>query len=78
MCAVFTHICDRCRVDILLSKKGNLLGLPHSRTRCCRTVEEIYGWLGAHYFWQAYCMTYEFFLFFTRSYPLELLRLWRC
>ena len=46
MCAVCTHIRDRCRVDILLSKKGNLLGLPHSCTRCCRTVEEIYGLTG--------------------------------
>ena len=61
--AVCARICAGRRYDLLLRKKRCWMGSPFfiKRSRC--TVEQIYRCLGAPYFWRAYRLSYESFLF---------------
>ena len=48
------------------------MGSPFSRTQSLCTVEHIYGCVGAIYFWRAYHLTYEFFLFLHEKLSLKI------
>ncbi len=57
---------------LLLRNKRCWMGSPFSFKQYRRTVEQIYGCLGSHYFWWAYHLSYESFLFFHEKLSVKI------
>jgi hypothetical protein len=72
VCAVCARVCTDRQYGLLLRNKRCWMGSLFSFKRYYCTVEQIYSCLRSHYFWWAYCLSYESFLFLHEKLSTEI------